>query len=96
MPYLPVMAVLHGIADLVVQLLCQCLQGRQPLQAQPALRHRRLHELRGICEHCWGWGCVAAMERDVGCCIPRQPGVGKGRGCGGTRTHRPGAARMAP
>lgn len=50
--YLPVMAVLHSIANLVVQLLCQCLQGWQPLQAQLALRHRRLHELRGICEHC--------------------------------------------
>lgn len=65
MPYLPVMAVLHSVADLVVQLLCKCLQGRQPLQAQPALRHHHLHQLWGLCEHCWGWGCVTAVERDT-------------------------------
>lgn len=94
MPYLPVMAVLHSIADLVVQLLRKCLQGWQPLQAQPALRYRRLHKLWGICEHCWGWGCVATMERDMGCCVPRQPG--RGRGHSGTGTHQPGAARRVP
>lgn len=95
MPYLPVMAVLHSVADLVVQLLCKCLQGWQPLQAQPALRHRHLHQLRGLCEHCWGWGRVTAMERE-GHCVPCQPGIGKGRGHDGTGTHQPGAARRAP
>lgn len=92
-PYLPVMAVLRGIADLVVQLLCQQFQGRQPLQAQPALRHCCLHKLWGICEHCWCWGqaCVAPVKRDMGHCVPCEPG----RGCSGTGTHQPGAAKRA-
>lgn len=64
--YLPVGAALGGVADLVIQLLRQLLQGRQPPQAQLALCHRRLHQLRGLREHCRDGGPVTGT-------LPRHP-----------------------